>query len=155
MNFVPDVAAAKRCFAITLWAFLATSGCSGSDDNPQLLLDALQVAGTKTMLNPTFDPKIFRYSVIANEVPGDVEFTAAAPDWAIISVNGAMTSSNTAQSVGTLSPGDVVQIEVHGRGKNQAQSAQYEIVYLPADFPELSVTTLEDGVSADPLYGHQ
>ena len=95
---------------------------------------------------------MFRYSVVADDSPEDVTFTPSAALPVVISVDGAITPSDTPRSVSTLAAGDVITIEVQARSRNAPKPTVYEIVYLPPDFPQLIVTTLTPEASPEPLY---
>ncbi|MFK8016114.1 MAG: aryl-sulfate sulfotransferase [Gammaproteobacteria bacterium] len=138
-----------RVFLFLLMA-LAQTGCDQTDFEPDvpLVLDQLTVSGTKTSLNPTFDPDITRYSVIASDDAQALGVTASANEALTISIDGSIVVSDTPFLMSSVAPGDSITVTIDGR----VQSASYEIVYLPADFPELKVTVLEQGASTDPLY---
>ncbi len=137
---------------LLLLSLLIAGGCNNSDGRLPVFLNDLQVDGAKTALNPFFDPEIFRYSIIAGDQADVVNFTPFADPFVLITINGHLTTSGVTNSITTLTVGDVVQIEAKGFGPRRGDSAEYEIVYLPSDFPELNVTVLEDDVSPDLLY---
>jgi len=134
------------------------AACDSNSNAPRppaipIVLDALSISGTKTSLNPVFDPNVYRYSVIAaDDVVDDVTLTASAANSILITVNGGILVSDVAVVLDNLSVGDVVRIQVQGVGFQLSDPIEYEIVYLPSDFPELTVTVLENGASTDPLY---
>ncbi len=143
---------ANRKLKLLLLCLVAYGGCENSESPPPVILDQLWVEGAKTSLNPTFDPSIFRYSVIANDPASVVNITAFADLSLLITVNGQLTTSGTTASFSELTVGDVVQITVQRRSSPREDSVDYEFVYLPSNFPDLRVTVLEDSVSTDPLY---
>jgi hypothetical protein len=104
-------------------------------------------------MNPSFSPDIHRYSVIAAEKGAtSISLTATAASGVTITVNGQLLASDVALEISDLSAGSVITINVQGTGNGAAESVEYEVLYLPYDFPELEVTILEPGVSEDPLY---
>ena len=133
-------------------ASLAVAGCDGDQIGEPVALTGLEVTGARTPLTPPFDPTVFRYSVVADDSPDDVTFTPSAALPVVISVDGAITPSDTPRSVATLAAGDVITIEVQARSRNAPKPTVYEIVYLPPDFPQLTVTTLTPEASPEPLY---
>ena len=133
-------------------ASIAASGCDGDQIGEPVALTGLEVTGAKTSLTPPFDPTVYRYSVVADDSPDDVTFTPSAALPVVISVDGAITPSDTPRSVATLAAGDVITIEVQARSRNAPKPTVYEIVYLPPDFPQLIVTTLTPEASPEPLY---
>lgn len=139
----------KQIFVVVL---VALAGCSGDQDRDVARLDNLLIEGAKTSLNPAFDPEIFRYSIIADDLSNTLSLTTFAEQSVIISIDGRRTTSGVAESIDTLLPGDTLQIEVDRRNAPASFSAVYEVVYLPSDFPEIFTTVLEPGVSTDPLY---
>lgn len=112
-------------------------------------LSGLTIAGTKTSLNPAFSPDIFRYSVIASDTPSTISVAATAAEDSIISINDAMVASGVVNQLFEVSPGQNVRVSVQ---ESTGLEQNYEIVYLPSDFPELRVTTLTDGVASGPIY---
>jgi len=116
-------------------------------------LSALSITGAKAPLNPDFSSDVTRYSVIASgPSANEISLTATAAAGITITVDGRMATSNTTLDVSNLSPGDVVRIRAQGTGSQASQSVEYEVLYLPSDFPEIEVTVLEPGASPDPLY---
>jgi hypothetical protein len=138
-----------RLLALVGLATAAACGDDRSDLEPALT--GLVVAGTKTPLNPVFEPHVFRYSVVADDEFPEVTLTPLATQGMIVAVNGDISAPNTPYSLASLTPGDVVQIEVQAPGRRRI-SVLYEVLYLPADFPELAVTVLESAAASEPLY---
>lgn len=149
---IPSLGDRPRFGALFVLCFIIICSCSSCERRPLVILDSLSVEGVKISLNPAFEPSIFRYSVIANELPGDIEITAAADQSLLISVNGQLTSSGATVFIDNLSVGDTVRIAVQRRALPRLDTVEYEVVYLPSNFPEVNVTVLKDGVSQDPLY---
>jgi len=155
----------SRAFLIHLLVLLLVAACGGGSNTPappistppppppSVALDALSITGTKTPLNPDFNPDIHRYSVIATDaVASEISLTATAASAITITVNDQPVVSDATLNVSNLFPGDVIRIQVQGTGSQASVSVEYEVVYLPFDFPELKVTVLEPGASTDPLY---
>jgi hypothetical protein len=121
--------------------------------NMTVALTALNVTGIKTPLNPDFSADVLRYSVIATDsMASEISVTATAPNEVTISVNGEPLASDATLVVSDLSSGDVINIRAQGTGSQASESVEYEVLYLPSDFPEITVTVLQPGASADPIY---
>jgi hypothetical protein len=154
----------SRAVLTHLLVMLIVTACGGSNtpappNTPTppptipIELVALSVTGTKAPLNPDFDPDVLRYSVIAaNSAASEISLTATAASEITITVNGQPLVSGVALDVSNLSQGDVIRIQAQGTGSQVSELVEYEIVYLPFDFPELKVTVLEPGASTGPLY---
>lgn len=151
----------RSCRAIPIYMVfvLIVAGCDNGSSVSALppsipiILGDLSISGTKTPLNPVFDPRIQRYSAIEDEnAVGSVTLTASASSLISITINGQIAVSDAAFTLDNLTAGDIVRIQVQGSGNQASQTTDYEIVYLPSDFPELTVTVLEAGASTDPLY---
>jgi len=121
-------------FALVL---VVLAGCGDSEPGTPAVLTDLQVQGVTEVLNPAFDPDIFRYSIIADDQGTPLTITPFADPNVSITLDGSPTSSGTAHTMAALVAGDSIAIEVQ---------------YLPSDFPALSVTVRENDVSSKPLY---
>jgi hypothetical protein len=157
-----------QALIVQLLAALLVAGCGGGSGSPGstppppppppppavvVELSALEITGAKAPLNPNFSSDITRYSVIAaTGNASQISLTATAVSGIMISVNGQPLISNTPTNVSNLSPGDLVTISAEGTGSQASESVEYEILYLPSDFPEIEVTVHETGASSDPLY---
>jgi hypothetical protein len=133
-----------------LLAAAALCAC-GSDAEPPPLLTALEVGGVKTSLNPPFDPSISRYSVIADDGLQGVTIEARASRQTFVTINGQISATGTPTPIAALSPGDVIEVDVHTYRRSH-EPKKYEIVYLPPDFPELRVSLHTPEASTEPLY---
>lgn len=143
----------KSWRSVWLLVFCCVAASCNSDGGPApLVLKDLRVDSAKTSLNPEFDPQVFRYSVIADEASDTLLVTPFADSALLVSVNGQLTSSGTATSIANMKEGDTVRIKVERKVAGSDDSTTYEILYLPPDFPSLSVSILEDEVNPDPLY---
>jgi len=136
---------------VGLLVLAALGGCSSDDAGQPPILTDLEVHGTRTSLNPAFDPNVLRYSVIAGGGEQQVTIVPRASEQMFVSINGHLVPTGISTQVADLSPGDVIEIEVHAYGRNH-DPKKYEILYLPADFPELTVTLRTPEASAMPLY---
>ncbi len=141
------------------------AGCGGSSGNNNVaqtpLLDALSVSGGKSPLNPPFDPTNERYAIVAQDTPASSDNMSAraateplvinvsAVDGLLISVLGELISGDMDIPLDGLEPGDIIDILVENK---QGASRRYEIQYLPSDFPVLTTTVLEEGVSPGLVY---
>jgi len=154
-----------QALMVQLLAALFVVACGGGSNGPAppdppippttvlVELNALSITGAKAPLYPDFSPDISRYSVIAAESNAtEISLTATAVSQIMITVNGQPLISNTALNVTNLSPGDVVIIRAQGTGSQASEFVEYEVIFLPSDFPEIRVTVLEPGASSDPLY---
>lgn len=138
--------------AMACLGILFVAGCSEVEVGEPARLSDLLVEGGKTALNPSFDPDTFRYSIVADDLTNEIRVTPFANLSVVIAINGRRTHSGVTESISTLAQGDTLRIEVKERHVGADAPVLYELLYLPADFPELRVTTLERGVSPDPLY---
>jgi len=156
-----------RAALISVLAAALVTACGGGSSTPApqvptppppppnmtVALTALNVTGIKAPLNPDFSADVLRYSVIATDsMASEISVTATAPNEVTISVNGEPLASDATLVVSDLSPGDVIIIRAQGTGSQASESVEYEVLYLPSDFPEITVTVLQPGASADPLY---
>jgi hypothetical protein len=106
------------------------------------MLTGLSITGA-THLTPTFEASVERYSVIATE--GDsLRLVLEADPVLSMYVDGVPVESGVSLTVSS-GPGRVIDIQVTNSSNDVRR---YEIVYLPADFPELEVTT-PDGYTPD------
>lgn len=94
----------------------------------------IAVSGTGVGMYPTFDPDVLRYAVTTTEGTGGA-VTVTAP--AGSSINGVPVTGPV--SVTGLTEGEEIAVRV--------DSSSYAFVYLPHDFPALTVTTHEAGVA--------
>lgn len=140
-----------RSRIVGLLAIAVLGGCSGDDAGQPPILTDLEVRGAKTSLNPAFDPDVLRYSVIAASGQQQVTIVPRASRQMFVTINGQIVSTDTSTPIATLSPGDVIEVEVHTNGRNH-DPKRYEILYLPSDFPELTVTLQTAEASNMPLY---
>ena len=122
------------------------AGC-GNDGNDSLViiepgpaLSSLSVAGSKTSLNPPYQYGVSRYSVVAGDAATGISITATAAEDLTISINGSMVASGMPYSLDPLAQGETVSITVRSQGGRQDN---YELLYLPSDFPELKVDVLD------------
>lgn len=130
--------------------------CNGGNDTGDfeenceyIALTELAISGTAKRLNPVFDDDVTRYSLVAESSPNDLFLTASASDFAVISVNGSMITDGVPfELIGVLA-GDTINITLTG---NSGQERNYELLYLPFDFPDLMVTTLTDDVSDGEIF---
>ena len=152
-----------QALIVQLLAALLVAACGGGSAPPGsttppppvvlVELSSLDITGAKASLNPDFSSDVTRYSVIAaDSSANEISLTATAVSGITISVNGQPLVSDTTLNVSNLSPGEVVTIRAQGTGSQTSESVEYEVLYLPSDFPEIKVTVLEPGASSDPLY---
>jgi hypothetical protein len=157
MTLLINVSSVHRCVRLMFCMFMSVA-LAGCGDNQQDAtptaprLTGLSIQGAKTSLNPAFEPEIFRYSVLADDPNLGISLTALAQAPVIISVNGRLISSGAVELISPLSPGDTIQIMAENRNALTTAPVVYEVIYLPADFPEFNVSVLAPGVSTDPLY---
>ncbi len=156
----------RRVMLIQLLAALLVAACGGGSSAPpppvppappppvvSVELTTLNISGAKAALNPGFSSDVLRYSVIAADLSAsEITVTATAANGVTLSVNGEALVSGAALNVSNLFPGDVVRIRAQGTGSQASESVEYEVLYLPTDFPEITVTVLEPGASTDPIY---
>lgn len=102
----------------------------------------LAVGGTGVGMYPDFDPSITRYAATTTSATGGtLEVTASTEDPAgVVLVDGRPTASTTSTVAG-LAAGDEVSVIIDDAAGRDA----YSIMYLPADFPTLTVTVDEPG----------
>lgn len=151
-----------QALVVQLLAALLVTACDGGSTPPDsttptpvvlVKLSALDITGAKAPLNPDFSSDVTRYSVIAADSnASEISLTATAVSGITITVNDQPLISDTTLNVSNLLPGDVITIRVQGTGSQSSESVEYEVLYLPSDFPEIRVTVLEPGASSDPLY---
>lgn len=94
----------------------------------------IAVSGTGVGMYPTFDPDVLRYAVTTTDGTGGA-VTVAAP--AGSSVDGVPVTGPV--TVTGLTEGEEIAVQVDG--------TSYAFVYLPPDFPALTVTTHVAGVA--------
>ena len=90
--------------ALLVAAALVQCACAASDGDRRAALVALDVTGAATALTPPFDPDVLRYSVILDASPEDVQLTAKAPPAYVVSVDDAITPSDTPRSLARDGP---------------------------------------------------
>jgi len=126
-----------------------TGGAAGEFSDPTPELDGLEVDGVEIGLKPAFDPEITRYSVLASDPGGDLRVEVSAHASLQIEIDGAEVVSGVPVALPNVAPGSEFTIEV----ANQAGDARtYQVSYLPADFPNFSVTARDSTASPDPIY---
>lgn len=143
---------------ISLFGLLAVQSCSSGDGDDidtgdtigSSILRDLVISGAKTSINPSFDPEIFRYSVVAANDSSSVQLMASADENLTISVNDSLVPSDVPESVDGLNPGSIINVRVDGT--DEMASSTYTILYLPSDFPLIEATVVEDGISELPIY---
>ncbi len=148
----PDLLTIILCFCI----MMITVGCSGSssddgssESNSSPLLTSMAVGGNTKPLNPGFSPDIFRYSLVADEEGSDLTITTNSDDSYIVEVLNTVSPNDTPFDLSNVSAGDEIEITVTD---TDGQKTNYEIVYLPSDFPDVTVTTLTENVGEGSLY---
>ena len=107
------------------------------------------MTGSDAELGPAFEPSIHRYALYPG--PGTKQFSVAAFATAgeTITVNGTAAASGASVALPALGMGAKVPITVtDGTGA----STQYELVYVPMDFPRFETTVLTDAVATGHLY---
>jgi len=101
-------------------------------------------------LNPTFSPGINRYSIVSDIGSDGISLTVSASNPEdILSFNNRTIAANSTIHENSLDYGETVVIRVTD---NQGNTANYEIVYLPPDFPKIKTTYLHSSASEDWLY---
>lgn len=113
------------------------------------VLAALSVSGVSDPLNPHFDPHVERYSVIAWDGAEGPVVTATAASDLTISIDGDRVTSGDPVTLSDVVPGSKIEVEVSNADGDQTT---YALMYLPADFPNLTVTTQTPLASTDPIY---
>ena len=116
---------------------------------PQLISLTIEGDGAPVTTWPEFSPDIYRYAVRAADPQGGLVVTAEADADFELSVFGQAAESDKQVSLSEVVPGSNLDVVVES---SSGEKALYEIIYLPNDFPELVVTTLEPGASVDPIY---
>lgn len=120
---------------------LAVAACTDTSVDPELdselVLENLTVEGAG-VLTPRFDAARARFSVVAKAGSDTIRIRAAGAPGARIFIDGIETASGSMRTV-VPAPGQQIQVVVQSsRGRERT----YPIVFLPADFPQLSVTNL-------------
>lgn len=113
------------------------------------LLDSIVVEGVQVQLKPDFAPETRRYSVLASEPALAPMVTVTAAPELEIEVAGQPAQSGSPVELVDAEPGSEIEVEVQN---SLGESAVYTIVYLPNDFPDITITTREPGASSDPIY---
>lgn len=126
-----------------------SAGEAGAPEVSEPLLDALSVSGIGDPLNPDFDPEVQRYSVIALDSGEAPVVTAQAASDLAISINGNPATSGDPVTLAHIEPGSEIEVQVENVDGAQAT---YTLLYLPSDFPNLTVTTHTPLASTDPIY---
>lgn len=104
---------------------------------------SLTVSGTGVTSYPAFDPAVTRYAASTTAQTGGVlqiDATTSDPQGTVL-VDGRPANGPT--TVSGLSEGDEVSVIIADAGG----STGYAVVYLPADFPALTVTTHQPGLA--------
>ena len=116
------------------------------------LLANLTVSGAGLDVKPGFSPEILRYALYPAGVTGSISVTAfASQPGDTVAVNGTPVASGTAVDLGSLAVNDRVFVTVTESG-NGSPTTTYELVYLPVDFPQFTVTRRLPGHSDGRLY---
>ena len=88
----------------------------------------------------------------ADNPAGELTVTATAAPGLGITINGETASSDVPMALPDIAPGSEIQIQVSELQGEPPLSTSYTLVYLPSDFPELTVTVCEPETSSDPIY---
>jgi hypothetical protein len=119
------------------------------------LLANLVITGAELEVKPQFSPEIERHALYPGASTGSVSVTAfASQPGDTLTINGMPATSATAFDVGSLTFGDRVMIEVTEAG-NVTPTTTYELVYLPVDFPRVTVTKRAPGFTDGRIYAVQ
>ena len=135
---------------------LVLLGCSTGGEGDHLdagpsepVLDALLVKGAAVGLKPAFAPDTRRYAVLAREPAETLSVTLrAAPDLAL-TIDGHKASDDVPVELAGVEPGSEIKVRVENA---LGERRTYALVYLPHDFPDITIRTHEPGASSDPIY---
>lgn len=119
------------------------------------LLSNLVISGAELEVKPQFSPEVERYALYSGASTGDITVTAfASQPGDTLTINGNSATSGIAFNVGSLTTGDRVMIAVTESG-NGSPTTTYELVYLPVDFPRVTVTKRAPGFTDGRIYAVQ
>lgn len=111
-----------------------------------LLLNLLISGGSE--LNPTFEASLGRYSVISDSEDESLVITPMVDPENSVTVEGVEVPSGSSHTA-SVSPGEGVEIVVTNA---DGDTGSYEIFFLPADFPQLTVTVPREEASDEVTY---
>src|SRR5690606_3914838 len=95
----------------------------------EVLLEALVVTGAEVPLKPGFDPRTWRYSVLAANPARELQVTATAASHLNITIAGIATESGVARALPSVEPGGEFEVVVSDAA---GRSRAYTVLYLPS-----------------------
>ncbi len=137
-------------FIATLFLISCSGGGGASDSDTLAPLSSIIIEGAGSELNPVFNPEIYRYSINTVADTSTVSITPEMVDSASISINDGQISIGNSANFTALQAGETITITAGHEDSVHVKNC--EILFLPADFPDLKTSILKSGVSSDPLY---
>lgn len=132
---------ALMCLCVSILLVFVPSATPGAGATPGPVR-SVEVTGSGAAMYPVFDPAVTRYALTTDATTaGNVTVTATTSDpTGAVYVDGAVSTGPT--QVTGLNAGDEVSVIIADSGGRTA----YSVIYLPTDFPKISVTTNQAGV---------
>jgi Arylsulfotransferase (ASST) len=143
------LAAATLALAASALVPIGSAGSAVAQEGGPPVLAGLTVTGNGVETYPNFGPTTRRFGIRTTAETGPITVTATtASAGDVLTIGGLPATSGQGRSFTGLHPGEELTVRV----ANAAGQRIYGLVYLPADFPTIPVTTRQPGIAPGRLF---